>query len=167
MMSPKMTTTSSTKQGVTPPFLNARLVQTRLVNEQISSAPLQPTTEPKPVQLKTETKSEFLVALDNPETPSGLLIEIQYTVTLKLDATDHVVADYKGKHAGEFKIISRAGFEEWTKVPHTTLVPYFAMLHNVALRHAQRALLEMGLGAIVLPVLTEFALPASSNEAKE
>ena len=150
-----MTTTLSTKEGIAAAFVNARLVQTRLVSEQIDSVAMQSTTEPKPVQFKAETTAGFTVALDHPQTPKGLLIEVQYNVALKLAESDKAIANYSGKHAGEFKLIAFSGFEEWANIPHQSLIPYFAMMHNVALRHAQRTLFDMGLGAIVLPVLTE------------
>ena len=161
-----MSSTSSNKTEVVPPFVSANLIQTRLVDERITSAPVQSSTEPKPVQLKAETTTTFAVALDNPKTPSRVLIELEYLVTLRIDESDFVIADYKAKHASEFKIISWHGFEDWTQVPQSSLVPYFAMSHNVALRRAQRTLLDMGFGTVVLPVLTEF-IPSSSASTAE
>ena len=150
-----MTTPQSTSKSNAHTFVNAKLVQTRLVSQQIDSVPMQRTVEPKPIQFKAETTAEFTVALDDPNTPQALLIEVQYKVVLKLAESDQEVASYKGKHAGEFRVIDYAGFQEWINVPHMALVPHFATMHHTALKHAQHCLLDMGLGAIVLPVLSD------------
>jgi hypothetical protein len=166
----QMSPIPSTKEDSISPFLSARLIQARLVSEHVDSAPAQSTSEPKPVQLRTETTSKFGVALDDPKTPTGVLIQVDYTITLKtlkLDGTDLVVADYKGKHTAEFKILDWGGFEDWTQPPHPTLVPYFAMSHNVAIRRAQQTLLDMGLGQVILPVLTEFSFPATPGTSEQ
>jgi hypothetical protein len=118
------------------------------------------------MQLRTETSTTFSVALDHPETPSGFQVTVEYTAVLKIGATDVQIADYKGKHSAEFKIVSWGGFDGWPKIPQSALVPYFAISHNVALRRAQRTLLDMGLGSVVLPILTDFS-PMTKPEKEE
>lgn len=148
----------STNSGVTVPYINARLEQTRLVSEHINAEAeiRQSPNEPKPVQIRTETASSFAVGLNHPTTPSAFQVTVEYSAVFKLEGTDVKIADYKGTHCAEFKIVSWGGFDDWPQVVQSAMVPYFAMSHNVALRRAQRTLLDMGLGSVVLPILTDF-----------
>ena len=135
--------------------ITAHLFASRLLNQQVTTVASKSSAEPKPVQLRTETTTTFAIALDNPEHPTVMQVEVEFNVTLRLEEGGAMVADYKGKNASEFKVIRWSGFSDWLKPPASTLTPYLAMAHYAAVRTAQQTLLNMGLGAVVLPTLPD------------
>jgi hypothetical protein len=148
-----------TKEEGSVPFANLKLVQARLVNEQIVAAPATASSEPQSIQTKTETSTAFSVAMNHPTNPEGLQIEIEYKFNVQLVEAKFAVADYSAKHAVEFKVTNWGGFTDWSQVSQTILAPYFSMVYLIAFRRAQGALLDLGLGTLVLPVVTDFGPP--------
>ncbi|MDP2031611.1 MAG: hypothetical protein Q8K12_18405 [Thiobacillus sp.] len=144
-----MSTPSPTTKGQA--FINARPLQVRLVNERATSAPAQPSKEPKKIELRTETGSQFEIGLDNPEAPTLLNVAINFEVRLTVIETEKKLVDYEAKHEVQFSLISWVGFDDWLNVPSDALSPYLGVVHDIALRRAENTLLEMGLRGVGLP----------------
>lgn len=133
-------------------FINAILVQARLVNEHVRSAPSAPTKEPKQIQLRIDTSSGFSVALDNTARPNHFIVEIDYKLSLKTQETEKQLLDYEAKHSVQFDVTAWSGFDDWIDMPNGVMAPYFAVIQNFAIRRAEGTLVEMGLRGINLPV---------------
>lgn len=132
-------------------FINAKPLQVRLVTEHATSAPAQPSKEPKSIELRTETSSQFGIGLDNPDAPNLLNVEITFNVWLAFPDTEKKLVEYEGKHEVQFSLISWIGFDDWINVPSGALAPYLAFVHDIALRRAESTLLEMGIRGVGLP----------------
>lgn len=137
-------------------FLDARLSRARLVSEEVSSAPIQISKEPKQVQLRIETASSFSVGLDDLASPSEITIEIEYKANLKTQDTDKLLTEYVSKHAAQFSVIAWLGFDDWMNIPQSALAPYFSIAQNIALRRAENTFSDMGFSGVVLPQPTSF-----------
>ena len=138
---------SSIKEDI---FLSATLVQTRLASEQISTAPTKPEVGVTELQVKTDTSSGFSVALADAKNPTHLFLQIDYKVSVKIANTETLLAQYEAKHATQFKVINWSGFN-WEDIPQDVMIPYFAMVQNIAIRRADTTFIEMGMRGISLP----------------
>jgi len=132
-------------------FVSAKPLQGRLVSERATSASSRPKTEPKQVELHTDTSSSIAIGLDDPVSPTFLRVEIEFRVVMKQPEIDRIVAEYEAKHEMEFTLIAWVGFTDWTNIPTQALTPYVAMVHDVALRRAEITLHEMGIRGAGLP----------------
>lgn len=137
-------------------YVDARVTQTRLVSEQISSLMTQIAKDPKPVQVRTETSSGFSVGLDHPEKPKTMTVELNYKVAHSVIETNQKLVDYDARHMALFEIHRQSGIESWLNVPTQALAPYFAFVHSMATRRAEHTFLEMGLRGIVLPRIADY-----------
>lgn len=130
-------------------FINARLSQLRLVSERATCAPSLPADQQ--VQLRTDTTSGFSIGIDSPDKPKLIVMRIDYKVSLKIEGTDNNILDYEATHEALFAIEGWTGFDDWTNMPPDGAAPYVTILNNIALRKAERILLEMGFKGVSLP----------------
>jgi hypothetical protein len=136
--------------------VEAHLIQSRLVSEQVTSLPAQMMNDPKAIQVRTETSSGFSVGLDHPDKPKTMTIELVFKVTHVLNETSQKVADYEAKHMALFEIRAQSGIDSWLNVPTRALAPYFSFLHGIAMRRAEHTFLDMGLRGVVLPRIADY-----------
>lgn len=148
-------------------FIDARFSQSRIIREQATSTPTPFSKGPTQLQVRTDTSSGFAVGLDNTETPTEFIVEIDYKVDLTLQETNKPVATYEAKHAVQFVIRGWSGFTQWKDVPAQALSPYFAVAQNLAIVRAENSLAAMGLRGLPLPRQIDFENPATpaSQEA--
>lgn len=140
-------------------FLDARLIQTRLVSEKVeSSVPSGFSTGPQQAELTTNTQSTFSVALNDPLKPTDILIEVHYQVALKRPTAESSFVTYEAKHTAQFKLTAWTGFEDWSRAPHEALAPYLGMLNHLATQRAELALFDLGVRGATLPRVTDFQL---------
>lgn len=136
--------------------VDARLIQARLVSEQVTSMPAPLSDTPKPLQIRTETSAGFSVGLDDPEKPKRMTIELLFKVGHVLNETDQKVAEYEARHMVLLEIHGQSGIENWLNVPKRALAPYFSFVHSAAIRRAEHTFLEMGLRGVALPRIPDF-----------
>jgi hypothetical protein len=132
-------------------FVDARFVQARMISETVTSIPGRPSIEPHQIQINANVTSNMTVALNDPQKPTELFVEIEYNVALKRPEVEKQLLSYTAKHVSHFKIIDWTGFEDWGAIPQGALGPYFAIANALAQRRAERTLLDMGLRGIVRP----------------
>jgi len=142
------TVPTATEQSV---FVSARLNQCRLIEEKLVSAPSQPSTERREMQVRVETASNFGIAIKDPAAPDEFQVELNYKVALRLLSTEKVLAEYEAEHAAQFTILASHGISDWTNVPQLALQPYFAMILELSVRRAECTFLEMGMRGVALP----------------
>jgi hypothetical protein len=144
-------------------FVDARFVQQRMVSESITSAPSKSSATPQQVQVRADVGSTFSVALDDAEKPTGMIVEIEFRVELKLADTDKNLLSYLAKHTANYKVLGWTGFDDWATIPEGALGPYFSMSYGIAQQRAEHALLDMGLRGIALPRANTFDEYANSR----
>lgn len=132
-------------------FINASLVESRLISEQLTSTPIQAGKEPQKVQIRTEAGSNFSVGLDDMTKPSGMLVEIEFKVNLTIEGSDKVLAAYEAKHETRFRVSTWTGFEDWGSVPSGTFESHFSSVYSIAARRAEATFVEMGIRGIAIP----------------
>jgi len=138
-------------------FINARLLQSRLVNENVASFPSAHSgKDSSSVQIRTDVSSGFSVGLDSTDAPTEMMIELIFKAVLKTEETEKVLVEYESKHAAQFKISGWAGFSDWTDVPSAALAPYFSVVSDMAVRRGESTLLELGIRGIRLPQSDNF-----------
>lgn len=142
-------------------YLDARVIQVRLLSAELRSAPSQPSATPQQIELNINTTIGFTLAVDDINSPKGLLIDIDFTAQLLAKDTGKEVANYKSKHSGQFVIIAWQGFHEWSQAPNEAIAPYLSLLHGIAIRRAENTFGEMGLKGINLPRPESFDTPTS------
>lgn len=144
-------------------FINAKVLQSRMLNESATSFPSAAPNikEPRSVQIRTDASSNFTVGLDNTENPTEMMLEITFKATLKTEETEKLLVEYESKHAAQFKIFAWTGFSDWMDVPSDALTPYFLFISDIAIRRGEATLLELGFRGVRLPIADNFndALP--------
>ena len=132
-------------------FVDLRLNQVRLMNESFVVMPTPSEEAGKPVQLKTDTSSGFSVSLDNLEKPTSLTIELEYKAALSTPNAESKIVDYSSKYFAVFDFVKSTGVDDWAAVPDETFEPYFAMVHQAAVKRAEITFHEAGLKGAGLP----------------
>ena len=145
-------------------YVDARLVQARLVSEQVISSPGQTTPNPKQIQVRTETSTGLTLGLDDPKKPKAMTIELAYQVNHIVNETNQKVVEYHAKHSALFNIHNQSGIDSWLNPPKDALAPYFAFVHGMAMRRAEHTFLDMGIRGVALPRLEEFASAVSEQK---
>lgn len=144
--------------------IDARLLQARLVSEQVTSSPGQTTPDVKQVQVRTETTTALTLGLDDPKKPKAMTIDLAYQVNHVVAETNKKLVEYQAKHSALFTIHSQSGIESWLNIPTDALAPYVAFLHGMAMRRAEHTFLDMGIRGVALPRLEEFASAVTEQE---
>ena len=132
-------------------FVDARLVQSRIVSESITSVPGRPNAKPQQVQLKTDVTSNIGVGIDDPTAPKEMVLDVQLNVELRLPDAEKSLVSFVVKHSSLFKVVAWTGFDDWSTIPQGALGPYLAMAYVAAIDQAEHSLLALGLKGITLP----------------
>ena len=138
-------------------FLDAKLSSSRLVNEEVKSAPTQFGNGRTQVELRIETTSSFTVGLDHPTAPTLLLIEINFKTFIKAKDSEKTFIEYESKYAAQFNVKAWIGFDDWTNIPTGVLSSYFAIVHALAVKRAESTFSEMGVRGVEIPNPPEFS----------
>lgn len=143
-----MSTTTPTKKSA---YIDARLSQVRLVSERATCAPILPNNESKQVQLRIDTSSGFTIGFDKPESPTIIVITVNYKAALRTEDTDKIIVEYEATHEAQFSVAGWAGFDDWLSMPTDVMAPYLTVVNNVALKKAEATIVEMGVKGASLP----------------
>lgn len=143
-----MSTINPTKKSS---YIDARLSQVRLVSEHATCTPALPNKETQQVRLRIETTSGFTIGLDKPESPTIIVIAVNYKAMLKAEDTDKLIVEYEATHEAQFTVAGWAGFDDWLDMPTDVMAPYLTVVNNVALKKAEATILDMGIKGASLP----------------